>query len=198
MTTTTNNHNNNSGWFIWLVFVGIVIWLITITTSCGVLKNHYLQKYCKESDSVATRDVTTIEYDTIKIPVVKEGKTIYLENPCKWLCDSLGNLKPVNRSGSKNGLTSSVTTVGNVLKFDCKEDSLMYIIETQKRVIETFEKDTKIVQEDCKREHLSKLDSFWIITGRWLLGILIAYILLKVFKTYLSNIPVIGWLVKFL
>lgn len=172
--------------------------LIFLFTHCGVLKNHYLQKYCKESDSIATRDVTTIEYDTLKFPFEVPGPTLYLENPCKWLCDSLGNLKPVKRTEHKNGMTSSITTVGNVLKFDCKEDSLKYIIQTQKRVIETFEKDTKIVQEDCKREHLTKLDSFWIITGRWLLGILIAYILLRVFKTYLSNIPVIGWIVKFL
>lgn len=194
MTTATNNNNNNSGWFIWLVFIGIVIWLITITTSCGVLKNHYLQKYCKESDSVATHDVTTIEFDTLKIPYPVQGETVYLQSPC----DSLGKLKPINITKTKNGITSSIKSIGNTLVFDCKEDSLMYIIETQKRVIETFEKDTKIVQEDCKREHLTKLDSFWIITGRWLLGILIAYILLRVFKTYLSNIPVIGWLVKFL
>lgn len=165
-----------------------------LITSCGVLKNHYLQKYCKESDSIATRDVTTIEYDTIKIPYSVQGETIYLQSPC----DSLGKLKPVNITKTKNGITSSVKSIGNTLVFDCKEDSLMYIIETQKRVIETFEKDTKIVQEDCKREHLNKTDSFWIITGRWLLGLLIAYILLKVFKTYLSNIPVIGWIVKFL
>lgn len=194
MTTATNNNNNNSGWFIWLVFIGIVIWLITITTSCGVLKNHYLQKYCKESDSVATHDVTTIEFDTLKIPYPVQGETVYLQSPC----DSLGKLKPINITKTKNGITSSIKSIGNTLVFDCKEDSLMYIIETQKRVIETFEKDTKIVQEDCKLEHLSKTDSFWIITGRWLLGLLIAFILLKVFKTYLSNIPVIGWLVKFL
>lgn len=170
----------------------LIAFVIFIITNCGVLKNHYLQKYCKESDSIATSDKTTIEFDTLKVYYPVQGPIQYLENPCKNLCDSLGNLKPIHITKKTNGITGTIKTVGNSLVFDCKEDSLKYIIETQKRVIETFEKDTKVVQEDCKREHLTKLDSFWIITGQWLLGILIAYILLKICKTYVSAIPFVG------
>lgn len=142
-----------------------VILAIILLNSCGVLKNHYLQKYCKESDSVSVSDKTTIEFDTLKIYYPVQGPIQYLENPCKTLCDSLGNLKPIHITKKSNGITGTIKTVGNSLVFDCKEDSLKYIIETQKRVIDTFEKDTKIVLKDCERSHLKGWHYFLMWSG---------------------------------
>lgn len=164
----------NPRFFIFAIFVLMCI-LIMCITSCGVLKNHYLQKYCKESDSVSVSDKTTIEFDTLKVYYPVQGETIYLDNPCKSLCDSLGNLKPIKITKTKHGITSTVSTIGNVLKFDCKEDSLMYVIETQKRVIDTFEKDTKVVLKDCELSHLKGWHYFLMWSG----GIALLFLFIK-------------------
>ena len=169
----------------------IIIGLIAVIafSSCGVLKGYYLNKYCKEKDSTHVSEHTTIQWDTVFVPqkVPVPGPIQYLDNPCKLLCDSLGKLKPVNIVKHKNGIKSTIKTNGGKLEFTCSEDSLKMVIEKQKTIIDTFTQDTKIVQEDCKKDHLTGWDYFWIKTGYILFLILVIWILVKVFKGYLKT-----------
>jgi exosome complex RNA-binding protein Rrp42 (RNase PH superfamily) len=175
MATATNQNNN--GWFIWVMFIVTLVWLICITTSCGVLKNHYLQKYCKEKDSVSYVETTTINFDTIYRTI--NGEPIYIKSPC----DSLGNLKPIAIKRKKNGITASVTSFSNTLVVDCDIDSLLIVNANLTKTI----KDYKKITQQVKVNELTKLQGFWIITGQWLLGIFLVYVLFRVFKTYLKG-----------
>lgn len=147
---------------------------------------NFIAQHCKGEDSTSRSDKTTITHDTVEIPYPVAGPVQYLENPCKDLCDSLGNLKPFFVTKKTNGITGTIRSVGNSIAFDCKTDSLKYIIETQKRVIDTFEKSKTVIQEPCKREHITKWEGFtfwwfWITAGLFAL-ILIGKVLKAYFK----------------
>lgn len=179
----------------------LYILLLFTLVSCKA----YKERICSEcpvvtKDVIIKKDTTIFKTDTIKIPFAVQGPIQYLENPCKALCDSLGRLKPFEIKKKTNGITGTIKSVGNSIAFDCKTDSLIEIIKTRDRTISILEnkQDTKVIQEQCKREHLTKMDSYWIITGRWLFGLLILIILIKLFKTYLQSIPWLAWITKIL
>lgn len=65
---------------------------------------------------IEVRDSISYVHDTVKITIPgKPGPTIYLENPCKLICDSLGRLKPVNIKQQKNGQILHINTLGGGL-----------------------------------------------------------------------------------
>lgn len=146
-------------------------------------------KICREC---AGKDSVSVEY---KEKIVKKDTTIFvtiagptqwLENPCKNLCDSLGNLKPFEVKKKKNGLVSTIKSEGNNIVAECDADSLKYVITLLEKRLElkTFEK--KVVQEDCKKEHKGKFDgfTFWWF---WITIVLLAiYLLYKKFKSNIS------------
>jgi hypothetical protein len=114
---------------------------------------------------------------------------IYLENPCKLLCDSLGNLKPFTKTEKKNGLKSTVKSVGNVLVVECETDSLKARIQyLEHHTIDVEKSHTEnTVQKPCELEHRTKFDGFtwwwfWITAS-----ILALWILIKLGKTYLKT-----------
>lgn len=173
----------NHSWFIWVLFVVSVVWLICITTSCGVLKNHYLQKYCKSSDSVVEH-TNTVFLDTIVNVTDTAFKPLYLPNPCQYLCDSLGRLKPVKIKHTSNGMTKTIENKNGQLVVDCDLEGYKAKVRNAIRV--TIQDKFKLTTQQIKTNELTKLQGFWIITGQWLLGLLIAYILFRVFKGYLK------------
>lgn len=168
----TPKHN----WFIFVLFIVICI-LLWCMTSCGVLKNHYLQKYCKEKDSISFTEVTVVDFDTVYKTI--NGEPIYIKSPC----DSLGNLKPISIKRKKNGITATVTALNNNLILDCDIDSLLVVNANLTKTIWDYKHTTQQV----KVNELTKLQGFWIITGQWLLGLLITYILFRVFKGYIKS-----------
>lgn len=154
-----------------------VIILLTLS-SCGVLKNHYLQKYCKTKDSIietiVKKDTTIYITQTVETP-------IYLDNPCKWLCDSLGNLKKFDTTVKKNGVKMNINTNTGKLKFTCKADSLEHVIkglitEKSKYQLRTIEK---------KVNELTKWQSFLIVSAYIFFGILLIYLVIKAIRLYL-------------
>ena len=173
----TNNIFFDNKWLKAFLALSILTLMIVALNSCGVLKNHYLQKYCKEKDSVSYVETTTIDFDTIYRTI--NGEPIYIKSPC----DSLGNLKPIAIKRKKNGITASVTSFSNTLVVDCDVDSLLIVNANLTKTI----RDYKKITQQVKVNELTKLQGFWIITGQWLLGILIAYVLFRVFKTYLKS-----------
>lgn len=151
---------------------------------------NFLNDHCKGSDSISHSDNTTILFDTVKVPVYTQGPIQYITSPC----DSLGKLKLVNVTKKFNGITGTIKTVGNSLVFDCFEDSLKMIIETQKRVITDFEKSKIVIQEPCKKEHVTGTQWFFIRAGQWLLIFLALQVIIRaVVAFYPVTKPFLYW-----
>ena len=167
--------------------------VLTIFSSCVLTKkqkNNFLAKYCERKDSIVyvKKDSIVFKDTTIYVPTIV-NTPIYLENPCKLLCDSLGNLKPFIKTEKKNGLKSTVKSVGNVLVVECETDSLKARIQYLEHHTIDIEKShtENTVQKPCELEHRTKFDGFtwwwfWITAG-----ILTLYILIKIGKTYLKT-----------
>lgn len=147
------------------------------------------QRICREcagKDSVSVVYKETIVKKDTTIFVTIAGPTQWLENPCKNLCDSLGNLKPFEVKKKKNGLVSIIKSEGNSIVTECDADSLKYVITLLEKRLElsTFEKN--VVQEDCKKEHKTKWDGFTFWWFWITIALLSIYILYKKFKSNIS------------
>lgn len=173
----------------WILLVAILSLQSCILTKKG--KEEYLFKNCKDSIVTIIKD-TTIVKDSITYRQIP-GPVQYLENPCQHLCDSLGNLRPFEITKKKNGLKSTIKSIGNSIAFDCEADSLKEVIKmiTHKRNV--YRASAVTVKRPCELEHRTKWDGFtwywFIITA----SILTLYILLKVFKGYVKTVfPFLG------
>lgn len=168
--------------------------LVLVTMTQCVLtkkqKNNFLAKYCERKDSLIyiKKDSIVFKDTTIYVPTIV-NTPIYLENPCKLLCDSLGNLKPFIKTEKKGGLKSTVKSVGNVLVVECETDSLKARIQYLEHHTIDLEKShtENTVQKPCELEHRTKFDGFtwwwfWITAS-----ILALFILIKLGKTYLKT-----------
>lgn len=141
---------------------------------------NFIATYCKGEDSTSHSDKTTIIFDTIQIPYPVAGPVQYLENPCANLCDSLGRLKPFEIKKKTNGITGTIRSVGNSIAFDCKTDSLKYIIETQKRIIDNFSSEKTVIKEPCDKEHITGTQWMFIRLGQILSGFIILQCLIRI------------------
>ena len=167
--TTTDNNNNSGGWFVWVMFVVTLIWLICITTSCGVLKNHYLQKYCVNKDSISEN--TTILYKDTTLYISSPKDSIIVNNPC----DSV-----IHIYKKQNGLKMAVNKSKGKITFTCEADSLKAVIKSlqiskQKYQLRTIEK---------KVNELTRWQSFLIVSSYIFFGLLIIYLVFKAIKLY--------------
>lgn len=173
------------------LIIGVII-TIVLFSSCVATKKqkrNFLSKYCerKDSISVVTKDSSVYRDTTIykSIP----GPVQYLENPCKLLCDSLGNLKnftPITKK--ENGSRGTIFKVGNSIALKCDIDSvevhLAWIENHKSKVV--FSHTENRIEKPCELEHRTKWDGFtwywFIITA----SLLVLWILIKVFKGYLK------------
>lgn len=155
-------------------------------SSCKLIeKNHQrICNGCPVKDSIVYIDQVKLHDTTIYI--TEQGPIQYLENPCKKLCDSLGNLKPFEIKKKENGIVGTIKSVGNSIEFDCKDDSLQAVIRgliDRNRI--TKEKVNSVKEIPCDKEHRTSFDGFtrwWFyITG----ALLILYITWRVLKAYL-------------
>lgn len=157
-------------------------------------KEDFLFHNCKDS-IVTIRKDTTIFKDSISY-VFLDGPIQYLENPCKKLCDSLGNLKPFEIIKKKNGLKATIKSVGNSIAFDCDADSLRNVNKIITHELDVYRASAVTVKKPCELEHRTKWDGFtwywFIITA----GLLVLYILFKCLKTYLKAVPFVGTFIK--
>jgi hypothetical protein len=100
----------------------------------------------------------------------------------------MGNLKSFSKTETKNGLKSTVKSVGNVLVVECETDSLKARIQyLEHHIIDVERSHTEnTVERPCELEHRTKFDGF---TWWWFwitVSILALFILGKVAKTYLK------------
>jgi hypothetical protein len=147
---------------------------------------NFIATHCKGKDSIVHTDNTTIIFDTVNVPQYIQGPIQYLTSPC----DSLGNLKPISVVKKFNGITGTIKTIGNSLAFDCHTDSLMMIIETQKRLITTNETHKIVIQEPCKLDHITGTQWMWIRLGECLSAFIAFQALIRIASTY----PPLKWL----
>ena len=139
----------------------IVILLLTLLSSCITEKKR--QKICQTCPVKIEKEVHDSIIEKLKdttIYITQQGPIQYLENPCKTLCDSLGNLKPIKIESKKNGIKSTIKSVGNTLAIECETDSLKAVINGLKETIRiTKEKEIKEVPV-CHLDHKTKFDGF--------------------------------------
>lgn len=103
-------------------------------------------------------------------------------------CDSLVKLLAANNNTittKKDGVKSTIKLTPKGLSFKCETDSLLEIIHLL-RIKETINKTHSEVIEvpKCDLEHISKMDSFFIIIGRAFCILLVVYLGYRVAKFY--------------
>lgn len=164
-----------------LVCAGIALLCVILFSSCVATKKQkerFLANNCQRKDSVSVviKDTTIYRDTVVYIPDI-QTETIYLENPCKLLCDSLGRLKPTLVIKTNKGLKSTVKSIGNSLAFDCKTDSLKARITTLEHQLiqSTFSHTESTVQQPCELMHRTKWDGF---TWYWF-WITLAYFIIR-------------------
>jgi hypothetical protein len=136
----------------------IVLISIVLATSCVSQR--------KRIEICGTCPVETVEVykeivrDTV-IYVTAQGETKYLDNPCADLCDSLGNLKPFEKTIESKGKKVVLYTQGNKLAVRADLDSSEIQLEVRhvtKTVVQT-------IQGECVKTRLMKIQAwfFWIV-----------------------------------
>lgn len=153
-------------------------------------KDRFLAKHCERKDSLIyiRKDSIVVKDTTIYIPTIV-NTPIYLENPCKELCDSLGRLKSFSKTQKKNGIKSTVKSVGNSIVVECETDSLKARIQYLEHHITDIEKShtENTVEKPCELEHRTKFDGFtwwwfWITAG-----IIALFASIKTIKAYIKG-----------
>ena len=178
MSTYTANPEDPNKWFVIALITAMIALVILLATSC---KPHQAIS-TTTTDSTYTKTVT--KYDTTYIEV--QGPIEYLENPCQWLCDSLGHLKPFTSVSKRNGIKQSLTTKGNVLIQRCDVDSLLQVNEILTIENNHYRNTVKEVPV-CYKPHLTKWDSFWRILGEFFTGCLALYVIYRGVRMYLTK-----------
>lgn len=142
----------------------ITLLLLTFLSSCITEKKR--QKICLECPVKIEKEVHDSIIEKLKdttIYITTQGPTQYLENPCKNLCDSLGKLKPIKVEAKKNGIKSTIKTVGNSLVVECETDSLKAVITGLKETIRIRKEQEVKEVPVCHLEHKTWFDelTFW-------------------------------------
>ena len=181
------------GQFLFYCSAGILlIWLVTFFSSCiSEKKRQEICRTCalkietKTRDSIGEPTVKKSKYDSLVNVANRAGRTFKYKN-CDSLMKALHQSPDSSISATENGVKGTISGKGGNLTFKCETDSLKAVIAMLRLEISRphYRFIDKIVEVParCELEHLSKWDSFFIITGRILWCILI-----------LSGI---GWLIK--
>lgn len=169
-----------------LLCFNLLLVLLTVTHFASCVTERQRAKICN------TCTVQSISKDSIvyrlkdtTIYITQQGPVMYMENPCKLLCDSLGNLKPYHHSERKNGIKTTVKTTTNTLVVTCEADSLKAIIKDL-REKETYRKTEKseVKTIPCKNER-TRFDGFtfwWFIISLFPLSIYL-YNVIKIYRS---------------
>lgn len=169
------------------VFLAVVIAIILfmLLTSCVTEKQRL--KICNGCPvKTETKETIKIVHDTVPqyLPG-KEGPTVYLENPCKLLCDSLGNLKKnVDVNVTKNGISVRVKSQGNGLNIasGTRDTTLKIPVTNTVTAKETTEAHIKYVP--CQNERTS-FDGFC----RWFFYIIAPLLLIYFILKFYFRLP---------
>jgi hypothetical protein len=119
------------------------------------------------------RDSIVYKRDTVRVEVPgKPGPTVYLDNPCKLLCDSLGHLRNVDIKTTKNGQTLHINTMGNGINVatETRDTALAVPVTTKETFHDEKEADVKYVPCANERTAFDGFTRYWFyITALFLL-----------------------------
>lgn len=168
----------NIAFFAKVLLALIVLVIIGSLQSCITEKHR--ERICATCPVVNTvKDSIVYKHDTVPVylpPVA--GPTVYLENPCQSLCDSIGRLKPFNINHTVNGISVKVFTQGNRIAIEAnKKDSTLRVPVTHK---EAYHEVNKTIQMPCENERTG-FDYFC----RWFFYIVAILAALAVFWQYI-------------
>jgi hypothetical protein len=171
------------------------IFMLTRCVATKKQKANFLAKHCERKDSISYVKKDSIVYKDSLIYIPQIINTpIYLENPCKLLCDSLGNIKKVNIVTNKGGLKSTLKTVGNSLIFECETDSLKARIKwlEHNQIITEKSHTENTVKIPCELKHRTGFDGFcryyFFITFSLILIVLLIRFFLNYIGGYITKI----------
>lgn len=140
-------------------------------------------------DSVAPPEIKYTPFDTTLFLAKMFGKQIEANN-----CDSLvAELKRKNNEiqTKENGVTETIlrNPKTGALTFKCETDSLKEAVRLLRKEVtqKQFTTITKEVLARCEKRHVTDNEIFWIKVGKWLFGILVAYVSLRLLKAYLKR-----------
>lgn len=149
-----------------LKVISVVLFLFC-ATSCVTERQR--AKICNSCSVTSFKkdSIVYVKKDT-SIYITIPGPIQYLENPCKELCDSLGNLKSFKISKKKNGIKGTVKSIGKSIVFECETDSLKTVIGLLEKQIYQEKQNSLVKYLDCSREHKTSWDGFtfwffWIV-----------------------------------
>jgi len=143
--------------------------LIWCMTSCGMLKNHYLQKYCLNKDSISEH--TEIVYKDTTLYISSPKDSIIVNNPCDTVFYIVKK---------QNGLKMAVNNSKGKLTFTCEADSLKAVIKT----LQTTKAKYQLRTIEKKVNELTKWQSFLIVSAYIFFAILLIYLGFKLLKLY--------------
>jgi len=140
-------------------------------------------------DSIWVKEI--VKHDTIYQPV--EGPTVVIPGPCDKLCDENGKLKAFYKETRKNGIDETIKTnvAKNELIIDCKDDSLMKVIETHEKTITHLIKENDTITKTKPPVEINVLtwwQKFMIKSGYLFWLILIIFGGIKGYKIY-THLP---------
>ena len=130
----------------------IIILLTLLTFSCVTEKKRL--KICQSCTVKSERHDSIVE-KIVEVPVLIKGEAgpiVYLDNPCKLLCDSLGRLKNVSIQSKKNNQTINIVSNGNGLHIDARTEDTIVKKEVKQKEVYNKTVDTQVKQMPCANE----------------------------------------------
>lgn len=182
MSATVSQPSFNPNWSLLLAFLFALILLVFLNSCVTQRQRERILKDCVTSSY--KKDSIQIQIKERLIPFEVHDTIPYLlPNPCADLCDSLGKLKSsfTAKVKGKNGSNLSLKVKDNELQIEdeVKVKGTVTANDTTKKITTTIKEQ---VRDNCKLEHLSKWDSFWIKTGQILSAIIALVITLLLLK----------------
>lgn len=160
-----------------IVWSCIGIALIFLISSC-VTEKKRLQICAACPLKIERKDSIVVKDSIREVPVIVHHTiTVSTPNPCAELCDEYGKLKPgFSRTiPGKKGTSGRMFTRNDSLLIEVMVDSVHAMAKVMHRTIKKYSSTHVEVPARCQLDHVSKWDSFFIITGRILWGLLILF-----------------------
>lgn len=113
------------------------------------------------TSSSIKKDSVVYRIDTFNILIPSEdGPIIYLDNPCKDLCDSLGRLKQISTITKKNNQVITIKNNNGKLVIESSTKDTTINKTFGRKEVFSSERKTDIKWIECKKEHRNAFDGF--------------------------------------
>jgi hypothetical protein len=113
------------------------------------------------TSSSIKKDSVVYRIDTFDILIPgKDGPVIYLDNPCKDLCDSLGRLKQISTTTKKNNQVITIKNNNGKLVIESSTKDTTVNKTLGRKEVFSSETKTDIKWEKCNKTHKTSFDGF--------------------------------------